>query len=81
VSRMKTITVNGVPYSLNDKQEVYMYGTPVRVGVLDAKKAILFADGWMTAAEEYRAEYRGILKERTGEAMEKAKKQFEGTLQ
>jgi hypothetical protein len=81
MSRMKTITVNGVPYSLNDKQEVYMYGTPVRVGLLDANKAILFADGWMSAAEEYRTEYRGVLKEKTGAAMEKAKKQFEGTLQ
>jgi hypothetical protein len=48
---------------------------------LDANKAILFADGWMTAAEEYRTEYRGVLKEKTGAAMERAKKQFEGTLQ
>lgn len=69
----KTLTVNGIPYSVNDK-EVYMYGTSVRVGLLDGGKVVP-----QGSLDTYLAEYREGLKTKTLGAMENAKKQFEGT--
>jgi len=62
---MKTVTINGVPYSMNDKNELFMYGTSVKVDSAEM--------------ESYKEEYRRQLKEKTVKAMEYAKKQFEGT--
>jgi len=70
---MKTLTVNGVPYSVNDK-DVYIYGTSVRVGNIDEGKIV--PQGSM---DSYLAEYRAGLKAKTLAAMEKAKQQFQGT--
>lgn len=72
-STAKTLTVNGIPYSVNEK-EVYMYGTSVRVGLLDGGKVIP-----QGSLDTYLAEYREGLKAKTLGAMENAKKQFEGT--
>jgi hypothetical protein len=69
---VKTLTVRGIPYSVNEN-EVYMYGTSVRVGVLEGEK--LVSQG---SLDSYLAEYRAGLKEKTRVAMEKAKQQFEG---
>jgi len=69
----KTLTVNGIPYSVNDK-EIYMYGTSVRVGLLDGGKVV--SQG---SLDTYLAEYRAGLKAKTLTAMKKAKEQFEGT--
>ena len=71
-STSKTLTVNGIPYSVNDK-EVYMYGTSVRVGLLDGGKVVP-----QGSLDTYLAEYRAGLKGKTITAMENAKKQFEG---
>jgi len=73
VSTVKTLTVNGIPYSVNEK-EVYMYGTSVRVGLLDGGKVVP-----QGSLDTYLAEYRAGLKAKTLTAMENAKKQFEGT--
>jgi hypothetical protein len=73
VSTVKTLTVNGIPYSVNEK-EVYMYGTSVRVGLLDGGKVVP-----QGSLDTYLAEYRTGLKAKTLTAMENAKKQFEGT--
>ena len=70
---MKTVTVNGVPYSVNDK-EVYMYGTSVRVGNMEEGKIVP-----QGSLDTYLAEYRAGLKTKTVAAMEKAKQQFQGT--
>jgi len=72
-SAAKTLTVHGIPYSVNDR-EVYMYGTSVRVGLLDGGKVVP-----QGSLDTYLAEYREGLKSKTVTAMEKAKKQFEGT--
>ena len=69
----KTLTVNGIPYSVNDK-EIYMYGTSVRVGLLDGGKVVP-----QGSLDTYLAEYREGLKAKTLTAMKKAKEQFEGT--
>jgi hypothetical protein len=70
---MKTVTVNGVPYSVDDK-EVYMYGTSVRVGNIDGGTIV-----FQGSLDSYLAEYRAGLKSKTVAAMEKAKQQFQGT--
>jgi hypothetical protein len=75
---MKTVTLNGVPYSLNDKQELYMYGTSVCVGRLENKQ-IVFTEGWRSSGEAYMNQYRSELQGKTVAAMAKAKMQFEGT--
>lgn len=72
MKKAKTTTVHGIPYSVNDK-EVYMYGTSVRVGLLEGGKVVPQA-----SLDSYLAEYRAGLKEKTLAAMEKAKLQFEG---
>jgi hypothetical protein len=73
-SKGKTATVHGIPYSVNDK-EVYMYGTSVRVGLLEGGKVVP-----QGSLDSYLAEYRAGLKEKTLAAMEKAKLQFEGNV-
>lgn len=70
---MKTVTVNGVPYSVNDKN-VYMYGTSVHIGHMDG--GTIVPQG---STDAYLAEYRAGLKAKTLAAMEKAKQQFQGT--
>jgi len=72
MKKAKTTTVHGIPYSVNDK-EVYMYGTSVRVGLLEGGKVVP-----QGSLDSYLAEYRAGLKEKTLAAMEKAKLQFEG---
>jgi hypothetical protein len=74
VKAVKTLTVNGIPYSVNDN-EVYMYGTSVRVGLLEGGKVVP-----QGSLESYLAEYRAGLKEKTLAAMEKAKQQFDGNV-
>ena len=76
---MKTVTLHGIPYSLSDTNDVYMYGTSVKLGkISDDKKAVIFADDWGVAAQAYMAEYRDGLKQKTVQSMETAKKQFQG---
>ena len=76
---MKTVTLHGVPYSLSDTNDVYMYGTSVKLGkISDDKKAVVFGDDWEASAKAYMAQYRDGLKQKTVESMENAKKQFQG---
>jgi len=63
-TKLKAVTINGIPYSTNEKNELFMYGTSIRAG---------------EDMEAYKEEYRKALKEKTLRAMETAKKQFEGT--
>jgi len=71
---MKTQTLNGVPYSVNDNQ-VYAYGSSVLLGT-NEKTLSIVAD-WQTKAAGFLAEYRRNLKEATAAAMEKAKQQYQ----
>ena len=76
---MKTVTLHGIPYSLSETNDVYMYGTSVKLGKLsDDKKAVVFDDDWATRAQTHMAEYRDGLKKKTLDSMETAKKQFQG---
>jgi hypothetical protein len=71
---MKTQTLNGVPYSVNETQ-VYAYGSSVLLGTNEKTLSVL-AD-WETKAADYLADYRRKLKEATAAAMEKAKQQYQ----
>ena len=74
---MKTQTLSGVPYSVNDTQ-VYAYGSSVLLGVLDTNdKTLAIAADWQTNAVDFLAEYRRKLKDATAAAMEKAKQQYQ----
>jgi hypothetical protein len=76
---MKTVTLHGIPYSLSETNDVYMYGTSVKLGkISDDKKAVIFGDDWATRAQTHMAEYRNGLKQKTAQSMETAKKQFQG---
>ena len=76
---MKTVTLHGIPYSLSETNDVYMYGTSVKLGKLsDDKKAVVFDDDWATRAHTHISEYRDGLKKKTLDSMETAKKQFQG---
>ena len=72
---MKTITIYGVPYSVNEKNELFLYSSspPVHIGTYDSEKAKvnLFAD-WKTKSEEYVKQYRASLFDHCKVALEKA---------
>ena len=78
---MKTLTIQGVPYAVNDKNEVFLYQHSsstekhVQIGTYDPKtmKVNIF-DKWQEAVEERLTLYRASLKKKTEEAMEKARK-------
>ena len=77
---MKTLTLNGVPYSVDDAGNVFAYGSspPVRLGSYDsATKMLDLLDSWSSADEAtaFLAAYRASLRQATGAALEKAKQQ------
>lgn len=78
---MKTLTIQGVPYAVNDKNEVFMYqhssstDKHVQIGTYDPKTlTVSLFEKWQDAVEERVTLYRASLKKKTEEAMEKARK-------
>lgn len=76
---MKTLTIQGVPYAVNDKNEVFLYlpkgsTNHIQIGNYDTSKITvnLFSD-WEVRAKPFVEEYRKVLKVKTEAAMEKAK--------
>jgi hypothetical protein len=72
---MKTLTINGVPYLINDAGEVFVYSSvpPIPIGTYDKDKKILaLAEDWEARMEEWVAHYRNGLKEQTKEALQRA---------
>ena len=69
---MKTITIQGVPFSVAD-DKAYIYGTETQIGVYKAEKLTL-NDSWekSKAVEASLQEYRDKLKLQTTAALEKA---------
>lgn len=74
---MKTHVLNGVPYSVAETGEVYMYNTDIHVGqIMSDKKGIIFLDNWRDHTSAYLNAYRAGLRERTSAMMEKARGQY-----
>jgi hypothetical protein len=77
---MKTLTIQGVPYSVNDKNEVFVYQSSgstdkyIHIGMLNTTtNTVELFDTWQDIAEERLAKYRECLKEKTEAAMAKAR--------
>jgi hypothetical protein len=79
---MKTLTLHGVPYSVDDAGNVFAYGStlgkPVRLGSYNSGTKMLDLDtSWASSdeANAFLAAYRLSLRQATGVALEKAKQQ------
>lgn len=73
---MKTLTIHGVPYSINEKNEVFLYkgSTDLSIGSWDASKQKLTLDPkWQELAQPFLATYRNQVEESSVTAMKKAK--------
>ncbi len=79
---MKTITIHGVPYQIDDKNNVYMYQTnslqqkqtPVALGTWDPEKEkLILVNNWKTKAKGFVEKYRSDLHNYTEESLEKAR--------
>jgi hypothetical protein len=77
---MKTLTIQGVPYAVNDKNEVFLYqhssstDEHIQIGTYDSKKeSVILFDTWKDLVEERLQKYRMSLKQKTEEAMERAR--------
>ena len=72
---MKTQTINGVPYLINDKGEVFLYSSvpPISLGhYVKETKVLTLREGWQESAEDWVVHYRKVLKENTTIALQKA---------
>ena len=72
---MKTLTLNGVPYSVNEKQELFVYSSnpPIRIGSYDSSSQTISIDSdWKTKSNAFLTQYRTSLAQTTAAALEKA---------
>lgn len=72
---MKTLTINGVPYLVNDSGEVFVYSSvpPIPIGTYDKDKKILaLAEDWETRMADWVDHYRNGLQEETDQALQSA---------
>lgn len=73
---MKTQTINGVPYDVNEKGDVHIYKTQICIGKWDIEKQdLILHDNWEKISVDYRKEYREKLQEDTKKALERAAEQ------
>jgi len=70
---MKTLTINGVPYLINET-DVFIYSSvpPIRIGKYD-QNTLTLEEAWEKKAADWLSYYRNGLKENTKIALEKAK--------
>jgi hypothetical protein len=82
VAKMKTLTINGVPYSVNEKQELFLYSSspPIRIGSYEplspgkdsSSQKISIDSDWKTKSQAFLTQYRTSLAQSTAAALEKA---------
>ena len=73
---MKTQIINGVPYLINDKGEVFVYSSvpPIPIGSYASDTKILsLSEDWEQRMSDWVANYSNGLKQETDDALEKAK--------
>jgi hypothetical protein len=72
---MKTITHHGIPYSMNEKNELFVYSSspPILIGSFnsDTQDVTLHTD-WKEKSQSFLNAYRSNLKQMTESALEKA---------
>jgi hypothetical protein len=72
---MKTLTINGVPYTVSDAGEVFVYSSSplIPIGTYDKDKKILaLAEDWEKRMEDWVAHYRNGLNVETKDALQRA---------
>ena len=72
---MKTQTINGVPYLINESGEVFIYSAVphIHIGNYSADtKVLTLLEGWQTKMAEWTTYYRKQLQTHTQEELEKA---------
>ncbi len=79
-NKMKVLTIHGVPYLTNEKNEVFLYQSsqdssqPHLIGSWDpAQQKLILQEEWKEAAQAFVDKYRGTLRASTEEAMERAR--------
>ena len=72
---MKTITIHGVPYTINDKHEVFLYkGPEIAIGSWNIETQILtLHPNWQELAAPFLASYREQVGISAKDAIQKAK--------
>lgn len=79
---MKTLTINGVPYLVNEKGDVFVYSSvpPIQIGTYNDKTKVLsLEDDWASRMKDWVAYYRTGLKETTRDALDKARQLQQAT--
>jgi hypothetical protein len=74
-STMKVQTLQGVPYTVNEKGDLLVYGSEptLQIGTYDQQtKEVVLVDKWQQILETWLTEYRAKLKLATQEAMKRA---------
>ena len=72
---MKTVTIHGVPYLINEKSEVFLYSSvpPILLGhYVKETNSLTLTKDWETSAADWLQHYRKGLKEQTTVALQKA---------
>ncbi len=72
----KTLTINGVPYMVNEAGDVFVYSSvpPIPIGSYNKDSKVLkLAEDWQARIGDWVEHYRKGLKDQTTVALEKAK--------
>lgn len=72
---MKTLTINGVPYLIQENGDVFVYSSvpPIPIGTYDNTTKILsLVDDWEDKMDSWVQYYRTNLKKQTEDDLEKA---------
>ena len=78
---MKVLTIHGVPYNVNEKQEVFLYKSEICIGSYDAATQILqLKDNWQEVAQPFLLEHRAQVNATSVAAMQKAR-ELQGVIQ
>ena len=68
-----TLTIHGVPYTVNEKQEAFLYNSSVCIGTWDsATQTLHLKDDWQTISQPFLDSYREQVRATSVAAMEKA---------
>jgi hypothetical protein len=72
---MKTLTINGVPYLINEAGDAFVYSSvpPIPIGKYDSTTKVLsLVDNWEEKMDSWVQYYRDNLKTQTEAELEKA---------
>jgi hypothetical protein len=83
---LKTEIINGVPFDVDEKGNVYMYckeksQSAPSIGKVDKEKNLTLNEDWQTTVEivKWLTDYRDGLKMQTADSIERARKQQHAT--